>query len=105
MHYDCVLHALRGYEAYIFADEHPYFECPGCRCEYTEKEQQYTDKALSLYMPAEYEFRIWDSFESIRREIARHNFRPPDGDSYAEIGLHWWAESSRPPEISCAPST
>jgi len=91
MHYDCILHALRGYEAYIYAEEHRYFDCPRCRCEYNQEEQWYMDRRLSLYMPAEYECRIW--------EITRHNFKPPEGDKYSEVGLGWWAESSRPPEI------
>jgi hypothetical protein len=99
MHYDCILHALRGYEAYIYAEEHRYFECPRCRCEYNQEEQWYMDRKLSLYMPAEYECRIWDSFEGIRREITRHNFKPPDEDKWSEVGPSWWADSSRPPEI------
>ena len=53
MHYDCVLHALRGHEAYIYAEEHRYFDCPRCRCEFTQEEQWYMDRALSVYMPAD----------------------------------------------------
>jgi hypothetical protein len=60
MHYDCVLHTLRGYEAYIYAEEHRYFECPRCGCEYNQEERWYMDRRLSLYMPAEYECRIWE---------------------------------------------
>ena len=72
------------------------------------------DRTLSLYMPADYECRIWDSFrreiarhqiwdpEGIRREIARHNSRPPNADKHSnksEASPGWWAESTRPPPI------
>ena len=99
MHYDCVLHALRGHEAYIYAEEHRYFDCPRCRCEFTQEEQWYMDRALSVHMPAEYECRIWDSCEGIRREIARHNSMPPTGNKHSEASPGWWAESSKPPKI------
>ena len=103
MHYDCVLHALRGHEAYIYAEEHRYFDCPKCRCEFTQEEQWYMDRALSIYMPAEYVCNIWDSSEGIRREMARHNSIPycdtPAGTRRSPASPSWWAESSEPPEI------
>jgi hypothetical protein len=99
MHYDCVLHALRGHEAYIYAEEHRYFDCPRCRCEFTQEEQWYMDRALSVYTPAEYVCRIWDSCEGIRREITRHNSMPPAGIKRSEASPDWWAESSKPPKI------
>ena len=42
--------------------------------------------------------RVLD-LEGIRREITRHNFKPPDANKYSEVSPGWWAESTRPPLI------
>ena len=99
MHYDCVLHELRAHEAYIFAEEHPHFACPKCRCEYSQVEQQAMEGNLSLYMPPDYICLIWDSNEGVHRRLAQIN-HTEDGPMLGRARTQgWWAKDTRPPKI------
>ena len=99
MHYDCVLHELRAHEAYIFAEEHPHFACPKCRCEYSQAEQQAMEGNLSLSMPPDYICLIWDSNEGVHRRLAQIN-HTEDGPMLGRARTEgWWAKDTRPPKI------